>query len=118
VENESAGAVGASSHRAGCSGPLVLQAELAQADMPGPLRSYPPPGRARAEGEGEMKLGPRSASRPWTPADEAQLLALLDSKMDRTLIARKLKRTVLAISNRRAILNKRRLAELRLKAKK
>ncbi len=59
-----------------------------------------------------MRLDPRPATRPWTPADDAQLLALLDSKMDRALIARKLKRTVSAISKRRAILNKRRLAEL------
>ena len=59
-----------------------------------------------------MRLGPRPASRPWTPADDAQLLALLDSKMDRALIVRKLKRTVSAISKRRAILNQRRLAEL------
>jgi hypothetical protein len=65
-----------------------------------------------------MKLGPRTASRPWTPVDEAQLLTLLDSKMDRALIAWNLKRTVSAISKRRAILNKRRLAELGLKAKK
>ena len=64
-----------------------------------------------------MKLGPRPASQAWTPADDAQLLTLLDSKMDRALIARKLKRTVSAISKRRAILNKRRLAELGLKVK-
>jgi hypothetical protein len=38
--------------------------------------------------------------------------------MDRALIARKLKWTVSAISKRRAILNKRRLADLGLKAKK
>jgi hypothetical protein len=60
-----------------------------------------------------MKLG-----QAWTPADDAQLLTLLDSKMDRALIAWNLKRTVSAISKRRAILNKRRLAELGLKAKK
>jgi hypothetical protein len=54
-----------------------------------------------------MKLGPRPKGQPWTPAEDAQLLALLDSKMDRALIARKLKRTVPAISKRRAILNKR-----------
>jgi hypothetical protein len=41
-----------------------------------------------------MKHGPRPAGRPWTPAEDAQLLALIDSKMDRPLIARKLKRTV------------------------
>jgi hypothetical protein len=51
-----------------------------------------------------VKLGPRPASQAWTPADDAQLLTLLDSKMDRALIARNLKRTVSAISKRRAIL--------------
>jgi hypothetical protein len=64
-----------------------------------------------------MKLGPRPASRPWTPAEDAQLLALLASKMDKPSIARKLKRTVSAISNRRDKLNKRRLVEIGLKAK-
>ena len=64
-----------------------------------------------------MKLGPRPAGRPWTPADDAQLLALLDLKMDRALIARKLKRTVSAIGRRSRTLNKRRLVELGLKAK-
>ena len=58
-----------------------------------------------------MKLGPHPASKPWTPADDAQLLALLDSKMDRALIARKLKRTVSAIAKRRSMLNKRRPVE-------
>jgi hypothetical protein len=57
-----------------------------------------------------MRLGPRPASKPWTPAQDAQLLALTDSKMDRDSIARKLKRTVPAITKRRHILNKRRLA--------
>jgi len=56
-----------------------------------------------------VKLG-----QAWTPADDAQLLTLLDSKMDRALIAWNLKRTVSAISKRRAILKKRRLAELGL----
>jgi hypothetical protein len=59
-----------------------------------------------------MRLGPRQASQLWTPAEEAQLLALLDSKMEVASIARKLKRTVPAIRKRRVILNKRRLAEL------
>jgi hypothetical protein len=47
-----------------------------------------------------MKQGPRPNSRPWMPADDAQLLALLESKIDRPSIARKLKRTVTAISAR------------------
>ena len=63
-----------------------------------------------------MRLGPRPATQPWTPAEDAQLLALLDSKMDRPSISRKLKRTVSAIAQRRGILNKRRLVELGLKA--
>jgi hypothetical protein len=54
-------------------------------------------------------IGPRPAGQRWTPAEDAQLLALLDSKMDRALIARKLKRTVSAIAKRRNTLNKRRL---------
>jgi hypothetical protein len=47
-----------------------------------------------------MKLGPRPNGRPWTPEEDAQLLALLESKTDRDLIAQKLKRTVNAISRR------------------
>ena len=39
--------------------------------------------RAVGEGESKMKLGPRPKGQPWTPAEDAQLLALLDSKMDR-----------------------------------
>jgi len=64
-----------------------------------------------------MNLGPRPASQPWTPAEDAQLLALLDSKMNSTSIAPKLKRTVSAIAKRRSILKKRSLVELGLKAK-
>jgi hypothetical protein len=48
-----------------------------------------------------MKLGPRPKGRPWTPEEDAQLLALLDSKMDKVLVARKLKQTVSAISTRK-----------------
>ena len=58
-----------------------------------------------------MNLGPRPASQPWTDADDAQLLALLESKMDRIVIARRLKRTVLAIGQRNSVLKKRRLVE-------
>jgi hypothetical protein len=63
-----------------------------------------------------MKLGPRPAGRAWTPAEDAQLLALLDSKMEIAVIAWEFKRTVPAIRKRRTILNKRGL--LGLKAKK
>jgi hypothetical protein len=51
-----------------------------------------------------MKLGPRPINRPWTPEEDAQLLALLESKMERPLIARKLKRTVVAITIRLMVL--------------
>jgi hypothetical protein len=64
-----------------------------------------------------MKRGPRPTGRPWTPADDAQLLALLASGLDRTSIARKLKRTVQAIASRKNHLNQARLVELGLKAK-
>jgi hypothetical protein len=48
-----------------------------------------------------MKLGPRPLGRPWTPADDEQLLALIASK---TEIARKLKRTMAAIRKRKTVL--------------
>jgi hypothetical protein len=48
-----------------------------------------------------MRQGPRPRGQPWTPEDDAQLLALLESKLDRMLIARKLKRTVKAINTRK-----------------
>jgi hypothetical protein len=51
-----------------------------------------------------MKLGPRPNGRPWTPAEDAQLLALLNSKMDRPSTARMLKRTVVAITTRLKVL--------------
>jgi hypothetical protein len=57
-------------------------------------------------------IGPRPAGQRWTPAEDAQLLAALDSKTDRASIARKLKRTVSAIAKRRSILSKRRLVEI------
>jgi len=66
----------------------------------------------------EMKLGPRPTGRPWKPAEEGQLLALLDSRMDKDLIARRLKRAVQAVRTRKYVLNKYRLVELGLKAKK
>jgi hypothetical protein len=62
-----------------------------------------------------MKLGPRPTGRPWTRADDNELLALLDSGMDTILVARKLKRTVQAVRTRKSILNIRRLVELGLK---
>ena len=57
-------------------------------------------------------IGRRPAGQRWTSAENMQLLALLDSKMDRASIARKLKRTVSAIAKRRDVLSKRRLIEI------
>jgi hypothetical protein len=51
-----------------------------------------------------MKIGPRPINRPWTPEEDAQLLALLESKMERALISQKLKRTVSAITGRLRVL--------------
>jgi hypothetical protein len=53
-----------------------------------------------------MRIGPRPKGEPWTPEEDAQLLALLESKMDRILIARKLKRSVTAINSRKKRLMK------------
>jgi len=64
-----------------------------------------------------MRLGPRPHGQPWTPADDAQLLELLDAKVDRASIARKLNRTEAAVDTRNSLLKKRREGELRLKAK-
>jgi hypothetical protein len=66
-----------------------------------------------------MKLGPRPTgnTKRWTPADDELLLALLASKMNNALIARKLKRSLQAVSKRKRILSGR-LAELGLQAKK
>jgi hypothetical protein len=61
-------------------------------------------------------IGPRPAGQPWTPAEDAQLVALLDAKMEIAVIAWELKRTVQAIRKRRTILNKRPLVEPGLKA--
>ena len=51
-----------------------------------------------------MRRGPRPINRLWTPEEDAQLLALLESKMDRPSIARKLTRTVVAINIRLRVL--------------
>jgi hypothetical protein len=42
-------------------------------------------------------VGPRSAGRPWTPAEEVQLRKLIASKVKVGLIAKKLKRSPGAI---------------------
>ena len=47
-----------------------------------------------------MKLGPRATGRPWTPAEDEQLLALLASGLDRPSIAQNIKRSVNAITSR------------------
>jgi hypothetical protein len=49
---------------------------------------------------------PRPNGRPWPPEEDAQLLALLESKMDRPLIGRKLKRTVVAITTRLKVIRR------------
>jgi hypothetical protein len=64
-----------------------------------------------------MKLGPSPTGRPWTPEEDEQLLALFDSRMDKDLIARRLKRTVQAVRTRKYVLNKCRLVAIGLKAK-
>jgi hypothetical protein len=65
------------------------------------LIAKPPPARLnRAEGESKMKP-PRPNGRPWTPEEDAQLLALLNSKIDRPSIGLELKRTV--VSHNRAV---------------
>ena len=55
-----------------------------------------------------MKKGPRPSGRPWTSTEDEELLVLLNSKMDRTLIAWKLRRTVEAVGARNSLLKKRR----------
>jgi hypothetical protein len=59
-----------------------------------------------------MKLGPRPKGRPWTSADDAQLLTLLESDLDRPSIARKLQRTEQSIANRRSRLKHAALVEM------
>jgi hypothetical protein len=50
-------------------------------------------------------LGPRPKGRPWMPAEDAQLLALLASGLNRPSVALKLKRTVHAIATRKTTLD-------------
>jgi hypothetical protein len=57
-----------------------------------------------------MRLGPHPAGERWTAEDDALLLSLIDSKTARDLIARKLKRSRLAIEKRIYILRKKREA--------
>src|ERR1019366_9648000 len=64
-----------------------------------------PPGRARAEGEGEV-TSPRPTGHPWTLAEDKQLQTLLDSGMKVAAIAQKMKHTVGAIHSRKSILRK------------
>ena len=51
-----------------------------------------------------MRRGARPINQPWRPEEDAQLLALLELKMERLLIARKLKRSVAAITIRLMVL--------------
>jgi hypothetical protein len=55
-----------------------------------------------------MRIGPRPAGERWTAEDEALLQTMLDAKTNRDLIARKLKRSRLAIERRIFILRKKR----------
>jgi len=45
--------------------------------------------------------GPRPSGRPWTRAEDNQLLVLLNSGMKAALIAQKMKRTIGAIHSRK-----------------
>ena len=45
-----------------------------------------------------------SLSRPWTPEEEERLLALFREGTHPQIIAAKLKRTVIAVNNRRRLL--------------
>jgi hypothetical protein len=47
-----------------------------------------------------MKLGSRFRGRPWTPAEDAELLSSVASKTKSFLIARKLGRTIVAVNDR------------------
>ena len=51
-----------------------------------------------------MKPGPRPNGRPMDARGGCAALALLNSKMDRPSIARKLKRTIVAINTRLKVL--------------
>ena len=64
-----------------------------------------------------MKKGPQPQGRSWTLAEDAQLLNLLSSRMDKILIARKLKRTVLAITKRKSVLKTQRMIAPNLEPK-
>jgi hypothetical protein len=55
-----------------------------------------------------MRIGPPLTGERWTAEDDALLLALLDSKTERILIGRRLKRSLPAIQTRINILRKRR----------
>lgn len=53
----------------------------------------------RVEGEGEM-TGPRPAGRRWTHSEDSQILDMLEAGMTANAIARKLKRTLMAVYSR------------------
>jgi hypothetical protein len=54
-----------------------------------------------------MRKGPVAQGRLWTPADDSHLLTLLAFNLDKVLIARKLKRTVSAVTKRKSLLKTR-----------
>jgi hypothetical protein len=59
---------------------------------------------ATRERKVQMKLGPRSAGRSWTPEEDSGLEKLWALGLERELIARKLKRTIQAMQKRLGIL--------------
>jgi hypothetical protein len=90
--------------------PVLRAQHPCRAAQPAPRRSrrsrYPSGKGSAAASRSTLTGACRAAgsTRPWMPQDDAQLLASLESKMDRDLIARKLKRTVLAVSGRLRVL--------------
>jgi len=59
-----------------------------------------------------MRIGPHPSGPRWTAEDDALLLALIDSKTERILIARRLKRSQYAIQTRIRILRQKRAEDL------
>lgn len=49
----------------------------------------------------QLMVGPRPAGPPWTLDGERELLAMMKARLDKAIIARKLKRTVAAIISHR-----------------
>jgi hypothetical protein len=69
------------------------------------LRSHPPPGRARAEGESKMKEPARHASLPWTQAEDDNLRKLALAGASSGEIGHHLNRTISSVRSRARRLN-------------